>query len=28
MDVKIGETWKKILKEEFDKPYFENIVHH
>src|ERR1044071_2271631 len=28
MDVKIDETWKKILKEEFDKPYFENIVLH
>ena len=28
MDVKIDETWKKILKEEFSKPYFENIVLH
>lgn len=28
MDVKIDATWKKVLKEEFDKPYFENIVHH
>src|SRR5215475_14210250 len=28
MDVKIDETWKKILREEFDKPYFENIVLH
>ena len=28
MDVKIDETWKKILKEEFNKPYFENIVLH
>ena len=28
MDVKIEEGWKKILKEEFAKPYFENIVHH
>jgi len=28
MDVKIDETWKKKLKEEFDKPYFENIVLH
>lgn len=28
MDVKIDEAWKKILKEEFDKPYFENIVLH
>jgi len=28
MDVKIDETWKKNLKEEFNKPYFENIVLH
>ena len=28
MDVKIDASWKKILKKEFDKPYFENIVHH
>ena len=28
MDVKIDESWKKILKEEFNKPYFENIVLH
>jgi uracil-DNA glycosylase len=28
MDVKIDETWKRNLKEEFDKPYFENIVLH
>jgi uracil-DNA glycosylase len=28
MDVKIDESWKKILKGEFDKPYFENIVLH
>ena len=28
MDVKIDETWKKILKEEFNKPYFGNIVLH
>ena len=28
MDVKIEPGWKKVLKEEFDKPYFENIVHH
>src|SRR5213076_638206 len=28
MDVKIDASWKKILKEEFDKSYFENIVHH
>src|SRR6476469_8005976 len=28
MDVKIETSWKNILKEEFDKPYFENIVQH
>jgi uracil-DNA glycosylase len=28
MDVKIEESWKEILKPEFDKPYFENIVLH
>ena len=28
MDVKIDASWKKVLKDEFDKPYFENIVHH
>src|SRR5204863_9293410 len=28
MDVKIDASWKKVLKEEFDKSYFENIVHH
>jgi uracil-DNA glycosylase len=28
MDVKIDASWKKVLKEEFDKPYFENIAHH
>ncbi|HEV8283277.1 MAG TPA: uracil-DNA glycosylase [Chitinophagaceae bacterium] len=28
MDVKIDPSWKNVLKEEFDKPYFENIVHH
>ena len=26
MDVQIEESWKKALKTEFDKPYFENIV--
>lgn len=26
MDVKIEPGWKKILQEEFDKPYFEEIV--
>jgi uracil-DNA glycosylase len=27
MDVTIGESWKHELKDEFDKPYFEKIVH-
>ena len=26
MDVKIHESWKKMLQEEFDKPYFRNLV--
>ena len=26
MNVKIEESWKAILKDEFDKPYFENLV--
>ncbi len=26
MDVKIEESWKQHLQEEFDKPYFENLV--
>lgn len=26
MDVAIEESWKRELKEEFDKPYFEHIV--
>jgi uracil-DNA glycosylase len=26
MDVKINESWKEILKEEFDKEYFINLV--
>jgi len=26
MEVKIAESWKNILKEEFDKPYFEELV--
>ncbi len=26
MDVQIEESWKKILKEEFDKAYFQQIV--
>ncbi|TMI68481.1 MAG: uracil-DNA glycosylase [Bacteroidetes bacterium] len=28
MDVKIEASWKKILKDEFNKPYFTQIVHH
>ncbi len=28
MDVKIESSWKEILREEFQKPYFENIVQH
>jgi len=28
MDVKIEASWKDILKEEFNKPYFEQIAHH
>jgi uracil-DNA glycosylase len=27
MDVQIEASWKRELKEEFDKPYFEKIVH-
>ena len=26
MDVKIHESWKDVLKEEFDKPYFRDLV--
>ena len=26
MDVKIEESWKAVLKEEFDKPYFSGLV--
>jgi uracil-DNA glycosylase len=26
MDVQIEESWKKVLKEEFDKPYFQHII--
>ena len=26
MQVKIEESWRKILQEEFDKPYFEQLV--
>lgn len=28
MDVKIEPSWKKLLKPEFEKPYFQNIVLH
>lgn len=28
MDVKIEESWKEILKDEFGKPYFQSIVLH
>src|SRR5712671_5563332 len=28
MDVKIEASWKEILQDEFNKPYFEQIVHH
>lgn len=28
MDVKIEESWKEILKEEFSKPYFQHIATH
>lgn len=27
MDVKIEESWKEVLKDEFAKPYFEQIVY-
>ena len=27
MDVKIEDSWKEVLTEEFKKPYFEQIVH-
>ena len=28
MDVQIDESWKTVLKTEFEKPYFEGIVTH
>lgn len=28
MDVKIEESWKNLLKDEFSKPYFQQIVTH
>ncbi len=28
MDVKIDASWKKVLKEEFNKPYFQQIALH
>lgn len=27
MDVKIENSWKKVLRDEFDKPYFAEITH-
>ena len=26
MEVKIEQSWKEILKEEFNKPYFQQLV--
>ena len=26
MDVKIEESWKALLQEEFDKPYFAELI--
>ena len=26
MDLQIEESWKKVLKEEFEKPYFQHII--
>jgi uracil-DNA glycosylase len=28
MNVKMEESWKEVLKDEFKKPYFKNIVEH
>src|SRR5215218_1018329 len=28
MNVKIEPSWKEVLKDEFKKPYFDQIVHH
>ena len=28
MDVKIDDSWKKVLKDEFNKPYFQQLTHH
>ncbi len=28
LNVKIEESWKEVLKEEFTKPYFKGIVEH
>ncbi|MDQ2751812.1 MAG: uracil-DNA glycosylase [Bacteroidota bacterium] len=28
MDVKIEESWKEVLKDEFEKPYFQQITAH
>ncbi|MCA0132792.1 uracil-DNA glycosylase [Winogradskyella alexanderae] len=27
MDVKIDQSWRAVLQEEFDKPYFKDLVH-
>lgn len=27
MDVKINDSWKKVLETEFEKPYFEQLIH-
>ena len=26
--IKIEQSWKEVLSEEFEKPYFDNIVSH
>ncbi|MDP9230614.1 MAG: uracil-DNA glycosylase [Bacteroidota bacterium] len=28
MDVKIEPSWKEVLKSEFNKPYFAQVIHH
>ena len=27
MEVKIESSWKALLQEEFEKPYFKNLIH-
>ena len=27
MDIKIEDSWKKVLKNEFEKPYFKELIH-